>query len=59
MEAPRVESGDADDIGQTAVPVITERIAVPGTAEPMDAFTARPAGWRAVRRWSSSRSGGA
>ena len=33
------------DIGQTAVPVITERIAVPGTAEPMDAFTARPAGW--------------
>jgi carboxymethylenebutenolidase len=35
-----------DDIGQTADPVSTRRVRVPGTAEPMDAFVARPAGWR-------------
>jgi carboxymethylenebutenolidase len=34
------------DIGQTAAPVTTRRVRVPGTAEPMDAFVAQPPGWR-------------
>lgn len=34
-----------DDIGQTADPVTTRRVSVPGTAEPMDAFVAQPAAW--------------